>query len=115
MQHDMTIMHPYMMQIQQSTSPFDKHPIEHGLESLDVWVSEVINSDHPAYNKEMTQVAITEEIQGLMDRETFDLVLRNELPADANITGSRIELELKDYKTSEECIKARLVGHPGLR
>jgi hypothetical protein len=52
---------------------FDKHPIE--LESLDVWVTDVINSDHPAYNKEAAQVAITEEIQGLMGREAFDLVV----------------------------------------
>jgi hypothetical protein len=87
--------------------PLDKHPI--GLESLDVWVTEVINSDHPAYNKEAAQVAITEEIQGLMDRGTFEIVLRNKTPVDANIMGSRIILALKNYKTSEECVKARLV------
>jgi hypothetical protein len=75
---------------------FDKHPIEHGLESLDVWVTEAINSDHEAYNKEAAQVAITEEIQCLMDRETFDLVLRNELPVDTNIMGSQIVLALHD-------------------
>jgi Reverse transcriptase (RNA-dependent DNA polymerase) len=88
---------------------FDKHPTEHGLESLDVWVTEVINSDHPAYNKKAAQVAITEQIQGLLDRKTFDLVLRNELPGDANIIGSRIVLEFKTYKTSEEFVKAILV------
>jgi hypothetical protein len=88
-------------------SPLDKHPIE--LESLDVWVTEVINSDHPAYNKEAAQVAITEEIQGLMDRGTFDIVVRNKLPVDSNIMGSRIVLALKNYKTSEECVNARLV------
>jgi hypothetical protein len=85
----------------------DKRPIE--LESLDVWVTEVINSDHPAYIKEAAQVAMTEEIQGLIDRGAFDIVLRNKLPVDANIMGSRIVLALKNYKTSEECIKARLV------
>jgi hypothetical protein len=47
---------------------FDKHSIEHGLESLDVWATEVINSDNPAYNKEAGQVAIKEEIQGRTDR-----------------------------------------------
>jgi hypothetical protein len=98
---------PYDVNSTENITPLDKHPIE--LESLDMWVTEVINSDHPAYNKEAAQVAGTEEIQGLMDRETFDIVLRNKLPVDDNIMGSRIVLALKNYKTPEEYVKARLV------
>lgn len=57
--------------------------------------------------------AIKDEINKLMKRGVFDIVLREELPKNANILGGRFVLAIKDPNTKEERYKARLVvqGH----
>jgi Reverse transcriptase (RNA-dependent DNA polymerase) len=69
----------------------------------DVWVTEIITPTHSGYK------AITEEIQCLLDRGTFLLVLADDVPKGANILGSRIVLALKNFDTIDESMKARLV------
>jgi Reverse transcriptase (RNA-dependent DNA polymerase) len=75
----------------------------------DIWITELITPSHPGYREDDVQVAITEEIQGLLDRGTFELVLADSIPKNANIMGTRIVLALKNFSTPEESVKARLV------
>jgi hypothetical protein len=48
-----------------------------------------------------------------MDRETFEVVMREEIPAGANIIGSRFVMALKNTETVQPMWKARFVaqGH----
>lgn len=53
--------------------------------------------------------AITEEIDGLIRRGTFQVSNPYELPEDSNILGGRFLLSIKDKGTPEELYKARFV------
>jgi hypothetical protein len=65
----------------------------------DVCVTEIITPFHPGYHEEAANVAIIEEIQGFMDRGTFQMVLYNSATSNANVMGTRIVLALKNYAT----------------
>lgn len=53
------------------------------------------------------------EIHGLLDRETFKFILREDVPPDANILPDRFVLSIKSTEDSETEYKARYVigGH----
>jgi hypothetical protein len=52
------------------------------------------------------EAAKAKEIQGLMDRETFEVVMREEIPAFANIIGSRFVMALYYTETEQPVWKA---------
>ena len=57
--------------------------------------------------------AIQKEIEGLLKRGTFKIVVREEIPRNLNILDGRFILVIKNPNTREEIYKARFVvqGH----
>jgi hypothetical protein len=49
------------------------------------------------------------ELQGLIERSTWEVVLKDEMPENPNIMGGRFALTIKDSVTSKEIYKARYV------
>jgi hypothetical protein len=47
------------------------------------------------------------EIQGLIERGTWKVVLKGEMPENPNLMGGRFVLTIKDSGTSKEICKAR--------
>jgi hypothetical protein len=59
------------------------------------------------------KAAKNKEIRGLLERGTFKIALRNDIPKGANKLGGRCVLTIKDSGTDREIWKARYViqGH----
>ena len=57
--------------------------------------------------------AVAKEIRGLFDRGTFKVILREEVPTDANVLPGRFILAIKSTEDGEINYKARFVigGH----
>ena len=73
----------------------------------EVFMTEVIHPSDPRAEK--LKEAKKKEIQGLIDRRTWKIVLKDEVPADANVLGGRFVLAIKDEGTRNEVWKARFV------
>jgi hypothetical protein len=71
------------------------------------YISEIIKDGDPRIP--MFAEAKTKEIQGLLDRGTFEIVEKGMIPDGANILGGRFVLALKDEGTEQEIWKARFV------
>ena len=56
------------------------------------------------------------EIAGLVDRETWTLVMKEDVPRDSNVLGARFVLTIKDTEKPDPIFKARFVvqGHKDL-
>jgi hypothetical protein len=54
-------------------------------------------------------VAMQRNIQGLIERGTWKVVLKDEMPENPNIMGGRFVLTIKDAGTSKKIYKARYV------
>ena len=74
-------------------------------------MTEVIKSSDPRAEK-FTE-AKKKEIQGLIHRRTWKIVLKKEVPVDADDLGGRFVLAINDEGTKNEVRKARFCG-PGL-
>jgi Reverse transcriptase (RNA-dependent DNA polymerase) len=77
------------------------------------FVTEVIRpSDTRSFDTKM-KAAKQKQIRGLLERGTFKIVLRNDIPKGANKLGGRYVLTIKDSGTDREIWKARYViqGH----
>lgn len=73
----------------------------------DVYLTEVIpNKDDRAYSKAMTE-AKRHQIKNLLDRGTFKVILREEIPKHANVLPGRFVLALKSTKDGEIKDKTR--------
>ena len=93
-----------------------KHPLSNfttpTLDS-DIFMTEIIpNSDDRASTPEMLE-ARAEEIRNLIKRKTFKVILKEDLPADANVLPGRFVLALKSTVDGKIFHKARFVigGH----
>lgn len=78
-----------------------------------VHLTEIISIKDPrARSREMTQ-AKKDEIRGLLDRGTFSVLLREEIPQDANVLPGRFILAIKSAEDGKIKFKARYVsgGH----
>jgi Reverse transcriptase (RNA-dependent DNA polymerase) len=74
-----------------------------------VYLSEpVSNTDPRALSPEFIDVK-QKEISGLLEKGTWKVCVRSELPAGANIMGGRLVLTIKDVDTDREIHKARYV------
>ena len=73
----------------------------------DILLTEVVSPKDPRASQFAD--AKRKEIQGLIDRGTWKVVLKDELPDDANILKGRFVLAIKDGGTDKEIWKARYV------
>jgi hypothetical protein len=71
------------------------------------YISEISKDDDPRIP--MFAESKTKEIQGLLDRGTFEIVEKGMIPDGANILGGRFVLALKDEGIEHEIWKARFV------
>ena len=76
-------------------------------------ITEIIEAKDPRARDPRMQDAKLKEIQGLIQRGTFKVILRREIPNGANILRGRYILSIKDFGTDREIWKARYViqGH----
>lgn len=72
-----------------------------------VHLSKVIKPTYP--RTRMFNDAKKKEIQGLIDRGTWKIVLKDELPKEASIKDGRFVLAIKDEGTDKKVYKARFV------
>jgi hypothetical protein len=76
-------------------------------------VSEMITKSDPRYRSPEVQAAMKREIEGIVEKRTWAMTVRSEMPANANLLGSRFVITIKDIGTDRELYKARYVvqGH----
>ncbi len=77
--------------------------------NVPVNIIELIEKGDPRATSPKMRAAMQKEIEGLMKRGTFKIVLKEEVPENANILGGRLLLVIKDVNTGEERYKARFV------
>lgn len=78
-------------------------------ESHNVHLSETLHPRDPRAYSQQFITAKKKEIQGLIDRGTWKVVLKEEVPKDANVLSGRFVLTIKNANTEEEVYKARYV------
>lgn len=78
-----------------------------------VFLTEVLKPWDPRTNHTSFDPAKQKEILGLIDKGTYEVVFREEVPDNANILGGRFVLAIKNKDTAQELFKARFVvqGH----
>jgi hypothetical protein len=81
-----------------------------------IHVTETIQPDDPRARDPKMLAAKRKEIEGLLNRGTFRIVLRSDIPQHANKLSARYVLAIKDPNTDREVWKARLIlgGHRDL-
>ena len=78
-----------------------------------IFLTEVLEPGDPRQHDLKFDEARAKELDGLAKRCDFEIVLKDEVPEDANILGGRFVLSIKNKNTGEEIYKARFVvqGH----
>jgi hypothetical protein len=84
-----------------STDAKEKSP------SFQVHLSEMIGPSDP--RAVLFDAAKQKEIQGLIERGTWKVILKVEMSENPNIMGGRLEVTIKDSGTSKKRYKARYV------
>ena len=77
------------------------------------YLTEVLSTRDPrSYSKQMTE-AKRQEISNLLKRGTFKVILKEDVPKDANVLPGRFVLSIKSTEDGETKFKARYVigGH----
>eukprot|EP00171_Calliarthron_tuberculosum_P016379 IDg16379t1 len=100
-----------MGKISQSFGPWLRE--YHERKNAEVYVTEVIKKGDPRATSPEMRAAISKEIQGLINRGVFKIVLKQEISEDSNLMGGRFVLAIKDVGTDTERYKARFIilGH----
>jgi hypothetical protein len=96
---------------QQMPAPILGRAIDPVTDARTVYITEVLSPNDP--RKSLFWSAIAQEMNGLVDRGTFQLSLRSEGGPNASVLPSRFVLSIKRADDGEEIYKARLVvgGH----
>ena len=78
-----------------------------------ILVTEVLRPGEPRGRSGLFDEAIRNELKGLIDRGTYEIVCREEVPDNANILGGRFVFAIKEKGTAKEKLKAQFVvqGH----
>ena len=82
-------------------------------ESEDAFLTEVLTPNDPRSSSSRMTDAKRAEIKGLLERGTFKVILREEIPPNGNVLPGRFVLSLKSTEDGEERFMARYVvgGH----
>lgn len=78
-------------------------------ELTNVNLTETLHPRDPRGNMPMFTEANRKEIKGLLEKGTWKVVLKREVPADAKMLSGRFVLTVKNANTDEEVYKARYV------
>eukprot|EP00171_Calliarthron_tuberculosum_P004009 IDg4009t1 len=78
-----------------------------------VFLTEIIQSSDPRAQSSEMSAAVRTEVQGLLRRGTFKVILREDVPPDANVLPDRFVLAIKSTEDGKVKFKARYVigGH----
>jgi Reverse transcriptase (RNA-dependent DNA polymerase) len=73
----------------------------------------MITKADPRYRSPEVQAAMKKEIEGIVEKETWMVTIKSELPPGANVLSGRFVITIKDIGTDKELYKARYVvqGH----
>lgn len=74
-----------------------------------IFLTEVLEPGDKRANQPEFKGAKMKEIEGQIERGAFEIVLKDELPENANILGSRFVLSIKENRTNKEVFKTRYV------
>ena len=85
----------------------------HKLKDFDIYITKVLHPRDPRNNCEEALNAKRKEIEALVSRGTWKVVIEEEIPADSNVINARFVITIKDVETDEPFFKARFVaqGH----
>lgn len=73
-------------------------------------ITEVLHPRDPRNNSKETLNAKRKEIEALVHRVTWKILLKDELPKDSNIINGRFVMDIKDVETNEPDYKERFVA-----
>ena len=87
--------------------------VDNKLSLVDVHVTETLTPMDPRKDSPEFIAAKKKEIEGLLKKGTWKVVLQEEVPKDANVLNGRFVLTIKNKDTDDELYKARFVvqGH----
>jgi hypothetical protein len=90
----------------------DQH-IEEKVPLYATHVSEMITKTDPRYRSPEVQVAMKKEIEGIVEKGTWTVAIKSELPPGAYVLNGRFVIIIKDIGTDKALYKARYVaqGH----
>ena len=78
-------------------------------EQDDIHLTEILQGDGPRANSREMSEAKRKEIKGLLDRSTFKIILREDIPPDGNVLPRRFVLAVKSTEDGQVKFKARYV------
>ncbi|CDF33317.1 unnamed protein product [Chondrus crispus] len=82
---------------------------EESLSCDDVYLTKLLSPGDPDCDSSYFRAAQFAEVQGLRERETWDVVKKRDMPTGANVLGGRFVLAIKNFGLKEEKPKARYV------
>lgn len=102
------LAHSFFTDIGEGLSSFSSPPDDNFM-----YPTEILHPRDPRANGPEMGAAVRKEIKGLLDRGTFKVILREEVPPDANVLPGRFVLAIKSSIDGEVKFKARYVigGH----
>lgn len=85
----------------------------HKRDTQEVLIQEIIHPSDPRSRSPDANAARKKEIDGLVRKGTWKVVIKEEVPPDANVLNGRFFITIKDIETNEPIHKARYVvqGH----
>jgi hypothetical protein len=88
----------------------NKIPIEEHLDKkvsiFATHITEVITKKDPRYHSPQVQAAMKKEIEWIVDKGTWTVTIRSDLPRGANALSGRFVITIKDVVTDRELYKA---------
>jgi hypothetical protein len=80
---------------------------------FDINLTDTIKIIDPRYSSPKAKCAREMEVKSLINRETWRVVARSDVPEHANILRGRFEMTIKEANPDKEVLKARYVdqGH----
>ena len=102
-----TLAHSFMVELNQNVRTFNSQMVN------DVYATEVLDNDDPRTKTPEMSEARRTEIKNLLNRGTFKIVSRKDIPPDANVLPDRFVVAIKTGDRGETKSKARYVvgGH----
>ena len=79
----------------------------------DVYLTKILSPGDPDCDSRYFRASKFAEVQGLKERETWDVVEKRDMPTGANVLGGRFVLDIKNFGSKDEKARARFVvqGH----
>ena len=104
---EVEVSNAFLVDIQKGLGSYSTH------EPNDVHLTEVLKPNYPRASSFRMTKAKGAEIMGLLDRRTFKVVLREEIPPNGHVLPGRFVLSIKSTEFGDEEFKARYVigGH----